>query len=259
MKDFTTFLGLLLGLAAIVGGFVFEGGHPTSLLQVGAFLIVFGGTVSAILVQTPWPIFAEALGMLKWLLRPPGGEPQEWIEKVVEWSRVARREGLLALEMRIAGESDPFVRKGLQLLVDGIEPERIREVLGVELEVSEEHLKLCAKVWESAGGYAPTIGIIGAVLGLIHVMENLADPSQLGKGIAVAFVATVYGVYSANLIYIPLSKRLMTYIGRLILVRQMLVEGLAGIAAGDNPRLIENQMRSYLTGEEPEQEKREGK
>jgi len=253
MRDFTTPAGLILGLAAIVGGFLFEGGHVGALLQVGAFLIVVGGTIAAILVQTPWPIFADAVRMLRWLFVAPADEPEGWIAKAVEWGRTARREGLLALEIKIASEEDPFVRKGLQLLVDGTEPARLREVLTTELEVLEEQYKVRAKVWESAGGYAPTIGIIGAVLGLIHVMENLADPGQLGRGIAVAFVATVYGVYSANLIYIPISKKLLTYASDLILIRQMLVEGFAGIASGDNPRLIELMMRSYLPGTSSEE------
>lgn len=252
MKDFTTVVGLLLGLVAIVGGFVVEGGHPLSLVQFGAFLIVFGGTFAALFVQTPWPIFVDALKMLGWLFRTPVSDPEEWIAKAVEWGRTARREGLLALEIKIASETDPFVRKGLQLLVDGIEPERLREVLTTELEVLEEQFKVRAKVWESAGGYAPTIGIIGAVLGLIHVMENLADPAQLGSGIAVAFVATIYGVYSANLLYIPISKKLLTYAAELILTRQMLVEGFVGIASGENPRLVEGMMRSILPGSEPE-------
>ena len=141
---------------------------------------------------------------------------------------------------------------------DGIEPTRMREVLETEIDMSEEQMKLRAKVWESAGGYSPTIGILGAVMGLIHVMENLADPARLGAGIAVAFVATIYGVGSANLIFIPISKKLTTYIRSIVIQRQMLVDGLVGVAQGDNPRLIESRMQSYLaeSGEEaPSEEK----
>ncbi len=252
--DFLTLLGLFFGVGSILSGFIVEGGHVSSLLQPGAFLIVFGGTFGAVFVQTPWPVFRDALRMLGWAIRPPSVDPEEWIQKAVDWGKTARREGLLALEARIADEDDEFVRKGLQLVVDGSEPERLREVLSTELEVIEEHYKLCAKIWESAGGYAPTIGIIGAVLGLIHVMENLADPSQLGQGIAVAFVATIYGVASANLLYIPLSKKLLTYVAELVLMRQMLIEGFVGIASGDNPRLVENQMRSFFPESESSEE-----
>ncbi len=141
---------------------------------------------------------------------------------------------------------DPFMRKGLQLLVDGVEPERLREVLEVEIGAYEEQMKLAAKIWESAGGYSPTIGIIGAVMGLIHVMENLSDPSKLGAGIAVAFVATIYGVGAANLIFLPIAKKLLANIARLVALREMFVDGLVGIANGDNPRIIESRMQGYI-------------
>ena len=141
---------------------------------------------------------------------------------------------------------DPFVRKGLQLLVDGAEPMRLREVLEVELGTYEHHMKSAAKIWESAGGYAPTIGILGAVMGLIHVMENLSDPSKLGAGIAVAFVATIYGVGSANLIFLPIAKKLLACIGDMVAIREMYIDGLVGIANGDNPRIIESRLQGYF-------------
>ena len=256
--DVTSLIGLALGLSAIVVGQFLEGGNLSSLLQPTAFLIVIGGTTGAVLLQTPLRVFVGAVKMLAWIFRPPASNPQELIGKVVDWGRTARRDGLLALEARIAAEADPFVQKGLQLLVDGIEPTRMREVLETEIDMSEEQMKLRAKVWESAGGYSPTIGILGAVMGLIHVMENLADPARLGSGIAVAFVATIYGVGSANLIFIPISKKLTTYIRSIVIQRQMLVDGLVGVAQGDNPRLIESRMQSYLaeSGEEaPSEEK----
>jgi chemotaxis protein MotA len=159
---------------------------------------------------------------------------------------VARKEGLLALEEQIPSVPDPFARKGLQLLVDGAEPDRLREVLDVEIGAYEAHLKLSSKIWESAGGYSPTIGIIGAVMGLIHVMENLADPAKLGSGIAVAFVATIYGVGAANLVFLPIAKKLMANISILVIQREMLVDGLVGIANGDNPRIVESRLQGYL-------------
>jgi chemotaxis protein MotA len=177
---------------------------------------------------------------------PPANDPEKLIEQVATWSHVARKEGLLALEAQIPLIPDPFMRKGLQHLVDGVEPERLREVLEVEIGAYEEQMKLSAKIWESAGGYSPTIGILGAVMGLIHVMENLTDPSKLGAGIAVAFVATIYGVGAANLIFLPIAKKLLANISRLVALREMFVDGLVGIANGDNPRIIESRMQGYV-------------
>jgi len=185
--------------------------------------------------------------MGKWVFIPPVVAPQRLIKDVANWSQIARKEGLLALEAQISTIADPFTSKGLQLLVDGAEPERLREVLEVEIGTYEANLKLSSKIWEAAGGYSPTIGIIGAVMGLIHVMENLSDPSKLGSGIAVAFVATIYGVGAANLVFLPVAKKLMANIGRLVAIREMLVDGLVGIANGDNPRVIEARLQGYIS------------
>ena len=159
---------------------------------------------------------------------------------------MARREGLLALENSLGALKDDFARKGLQLLVDGADPERLRGVMEVEINTFEEQMRLSAKIWEAAGGYSPTIGILGAVLGLIHVMENLSEPSKLGAGIAVAFVATIYGVGLANLVFLPISNKLKAHINRMIVLREMLVDGMVGIANGDNPRIIESRLKGYL-------------
>lgn len=244
--DKISVFGLGLGIAAILVGQILEGGHVSSLVQPTAFLIVIGGTLGAVMLQSPLPVFVSGLRMGKWVFLPPVTAPEEIIAQIGRWSHVARKEGLLALEAQIATIPDPFMRKGLQLLVDGAEPERLREVLEVEIDAWEEQLKLSAKVWESAGGYSPTIGILGAVMGLIHVMENLSDPSKLGAGIAVAFVATIYGVGAANLIFLPVAKKLMANIARLAALREMFVDGLVGIANGDNPRIIESRMQGYI-------------
>jgi chemotaxis protein MotA len=183
--------------------------------------------------------------MGKWVFTPPPLAPEQLIRRIAGWSQIARKEGLLALEGQMNAERDPFIRKGLQLLVDGVEPERLREVLDVEIGSFEGRMKAGARIWEAAGGYAPTIGILGAVLGLIHVMENLSDPSKLGSGIAVAFVATIYGVGSANLIFLPISKKLLSNVARIVALREMLVDGLVGIANGDNPRIIESRLQGY--------------
>jgi chemotaxis protein MotA len=168
------------------------------------------------------------------------------IRQITNWSQVSRREGLLALENAIDQLKDEFTRKGLQLLVDGAEPERLREVLEVEIGTYENEMRQSAKIWEAAGGYSPTIGILGAVLGLIHVMENLSEPAKLGAGIAVAFVATIYGVGLANLVFLPMSNKLKAHISRLVFQREMIVDGLVGIANGDNPRIIESRLQGYI-------------
>lgn len=244
--DKISVVGLLLGLTAILLGQVLEGGHVASLVQPTAFLIVIGGTLGAVMLQSPAHVFVGGLKMVKWVFFPPAIDPEQVIQQVSQWSHVARKEGLLALEAQIVNIDDPFMRKGLQLLVDGVEPDRLRDVLEIEIGVYEEQMKLAARVWESAGGYSPTIGILGAVMGLIHVMENLTDPSKLGAGIAVAFVATIYGVGAANLIFLPVAKKLFANIGRLVAQREMLLDGLVGIANGDNPRIIEGRMQSYI-------------
>ena len=243
--DRISVFGLALALVAIVGGQVLEGGHVSSLVQPTAFLIVIGGTLGAVMLQSPLRTFVDGIRMASWVFLPPRVEHLRMIDQVADWSQVARKEGLLVLENRVAGLPDPFMRKGLQLLVDGVEPVRLREVLEVEIGVWEAQLRQSARIWDAAGGYAPTIGILGAVMGLIHVMENLSEPSKLGAGIAVAFVATIYGVGTANLVFLPVSKKLLGVIGTLVSMREMLVDGLVGIANGDNPRIIESRLKGY--------------
>lgn len=244
--DSISLVGITLGLAAILVGQVLEGGHISSLLQPTAFLIVVGGTAGAVMLQSPLRVFVDGLRMAKWVFVPPLVGHRVIIEQVAGWSSVARKEGLLILEAQIDGLPDPFMRRGLQMLVDGVEPGRLREVLEVEIDTWEGQLKQSARIWDGAGGYAPTIGILGAVMGLIHVMENLSDPSKLGAGIAVAFVATIYGVGLANLVFLPIGKKLHAHIGTLVAQREMFVDGLVGIASGDNPRIIESRMQGYV-------------
>ena len=244
--DVISLVGLALGLAAIIGGQLLEGGHIGSLLQPTAFFIVLGGTLGAVMLQSPVKVFLAGMRMAKWVIWPPLLAPQRLIEQMALWSHIARKEGLLALEAQVALLADPFMKKGLQLLVDGAEPDRLRDLLEIEIVAYEDQMKLAARVWEAAGGYAPTIGILGAVMGLIQVMENLSDPSKLGAGIAVAFVATIYGVGSANLVFLPVGKKLMANISRLVAMRDMFVDGLVGIANGDNPRIIESRLQGYV-------------
>ena len=244
--DLVSIFGILLALTAIIGGQVLEGGHINSLLQLTAFVIVFGGTTGAIMLQSSSKIFFEGMRLAKWIIWPPKAVPQLLIEQVLNWSNIARKGGLLALESQLDELQDAFTKKGLQMLVDGGEPEKIRAALEVEISTYEKHHLDASKVWQAAGGYAPTIGILGAVLGLIHVMENLSDPAKLGGGIAVAFVATVYGVGSANLFFLPMSSKLKYLIEQEVVMREMLIEGLVSIANGENPRVIESKLQGYI-------------
>lgn len=244
--DKISLAGLAIGIFAIVGGQYLEGGHIGSLAQPTALLIVMGGTLGAVLLQSPYPAFKRGFRMLRWVWVPPVIDMRRQIDEVLRWAQLSRREGLLALERMIPGTRDEFTRKGLQLLVDGADPERIRELLEVDIDTYEDEWRQAANIWAAAGGYSPTIGILGAVMGLIHVMENLSDPTKLGSGIAVAFVATIYGVGLANLVYLPIAGKLKYYIGRMVAAREMMVDGLVGIAVGDNPRIIEGRLRGYL-------------
>lgn len=244
--DVISIVGILISMVAILGGQYLEGGHIGSLIQVTAFLIVLGGTFGACMLQFTLPVFLDGMKMLRWVIVPPVVALEDVIQHVTGWGQAARRGGLLSLEPLMAEMDDPFTRKGLQLLVDGAEPEKLREAMEVDMYAYEEHYRMAAKVWEAAGGYAPTIGILGAVMGLIHVMENLSDPSKLGSGIAVAFVATIYGVGSANLLFLPITNKLKALIAREMVKREMVVEGLVGIANGENPRIIETKLRGYI-------------
>ena len=244
--DKISLAGLVIALVAIIGGQVLEGGQVSSLVQPSALLIVLGGTLGAVLLQSPLHVFRRGLGMAKWVWISPVIEQKKQLDQLLAWSQIARREGLLQLENQLTTIKDPFARKGLQLVVDGADPVHIRELLEVDINTFEDEWRQSAKIWEAAGGYSPTIGILGAVLGLIHVMENLSDPTKLGAGIAVAFVATIYGVGLANLVYLPMAAKLKYYIVRMVASKEMLVDGLIGIALGDNPRIIESRLRGYM-------------
>jgi len=244
--DKLTILGLVVGVTSILIGQALEGGSPSILLQGAAFVIVFGGTLGAVMVQCPMRVFTTAIRMGSWVFVEPKSNSHLLVRQLSEWSVLSRKEGILALEARIPTISDPFLNKGLQLLVDGASPEKIREVMDVDIHRWEQLRWQSARVWEAAAGYSPTIGIIGAVLGLIHVMENLAEPSKLGSGIAVAFVATIYGVAFANLLFLPVANKLKSILMRQSDIHEMIIDGLAAIASGENPRLVELKLQGYL-------------
>jgi chemotaxis protein MotA len=244
--DILSIVGILLAFFAVLVGAVLKGAGLHALLSSAAFMIVVVGTFAAILVQTPARVMQHAFGILPWIFRPPVLKADDLIKKMVEWSMIARKQGLLGLEPMLEQERDYFVRKGLQLVIDGGEPEAIRGILEVELDTREAADTRAAKVFEGMGVYAPTLGIIGAVLGLMAVMQNLADPSKLGHGIAAAFTATVYGIGFANLFFLPIANKLKTVVAAQSHVREMIIEGMISIAQGENPRTIEAKLHGYL-------------
>ncbi len=244
--DVLSLVGLVMAFVAIIGGNYLEGGHIAGLLNGPAALIVFGGTLGAALLQTPVSHFKRATQILSWVIFPPYANLSSAINNVIGWSMTARKDGLLGLEAIADAELDPYAQKGLQLLVDGVETEDIRSIMEVDLYTQEDRDLNAAKFFECMGGYAPTIGIIGAVMGLIHVMGNLADPSQLGSGIAVAFVATIYGIGSANLLFLPIASKIKTMVIRQSRYREMLLEGILSIADGENPRSIELKLQGFM-------------
>ncbi|HET7062095.1 MAG TPA: flagellar motor protein [Nitrosospira sp.] len=244
--DFSSITGILIALIAVLGGQALEGGSVASLIQFTSLGVVLGGTLGAVLLQSPIRQFLLGMKMSRWVLIPPLLDEAGLVHHIGSWSSISRKDGLLALDTHIEGIDDPFIRKGLQLLVDGIEPAVLKQILEVEIESFDDLHRQGARVWEAAGGYAPTIGILGAVMGLIQVMENLSDPAGLGAGIAVAFVATLYGVGLANLIFLPVANKLKALVSRQVLMREILVDGLVGIARGENPRLITGRLNGYL-------------
>jgi len=244
--DIATILGMVIALSSILGGQVLEGGHVNSILQLTAFIIVIGGTVGAICVQTPLPVILKAASALSLAFSGTHIDNKGNIKLIIDLANVSRKQGLLALEGKLKDIKDAFMKKGIQLIVDGTEPKTVHEILEIEVEHHEEQAVIAAKVWEAAGGYAPTIGILGAVLGLIHVMENLADPSKLGSGIAVAFVATIYGVGAANLFFLPLANKIKLKLKEETGARNLIIMGLVGLAQGENPRLLQEKLEAFL-------------
>jgi chemotaxis protein MotA len=244
--DILSIIGLVLALNAILVGAVLKGAGIMALVSAAAFMIVVVGTIAAIFIQTPLSVMRRALRIFPWVIRPPTRDGKKLITKIVEWSNTARKQGLLGLEPTIAKEEDEFVKKALQLVVDGSEPESISNVMYVELNMREHADISAAKVFEGMGVYSPTLGIIGAVLGLMAVLQNLADPSKLGHGIAAAFTATVYGIGLANLLFLPVAAKLKAIIHRQTQFREMVIDGMLCIAQGENPRAIEAKLQGYL-------------
>ncbi len=244
--DMLSLSGVVVAIAAVLLGQHLEGGSILSLLNGPAILIVVGGSIGATMLQSPLPTFIRAMNMLVWVVRPPVFRAEAQMREIVKWAQLARREGLLGLEDVVESVRNPYARKGLQLVIDGNDPESIRETLELDAMSRERRDMNAAKVIDGMGGYAPTLGILGAVMGLIQVMNNLADPAMLGQGIAVAFVATVYGVGLANLVFLPAANKLKALVREESRFKELVTVGILAIATGDNPRMVEMRLQGLL-------------
>jgi chemotaxis protein MotA len=238
--------GVLVGLGGITAGLLIEGGNLGQIIQPTAAMIVFGGTFGAVLLQFPLPIFLAAFGRLANVFVEPKLQPYQMVTQLVGYANKARKDGIVSLDAETANITEPFLKKSLMLAVDGTEPQELRKMMELELDNKAEQEDLIPKVFESAGGFSPTVGIIGAVLGLIQVMQHLQNIDEVGRGIAVAFVATIYGVGAANLGFLPAAGKLKLRIREEQMLREMTLEGVISILEGMNPRMLETKLLGYL-------------
>jgi chemotaxis protein MotA len=250
--DLATMGGLVLAFGGIVGGLLLEGGKIKDVAQITAAVIVFGGTFGAVMVTTPFPVLTRALRKLHLVFVDRAPQPRDAIEEIISFAGKARRHGIVSLEQDADNVPDPFLRKALNLAVDGTDLDDIRKMMELEVSAEEHRAEAEAKVFESAGGYAPTIGIIGAVLGLIQVMKHLENIDEVGRGIAVAFVATVYGVGSANVFFLPAASKLRARMQRATQIRELMLEGVIAIVEGLNPTLIRIKLEAYAPEADPQ-------
>ncbi|MBE0363698.1 chemotaxis protein MotA [Pseudoalteromonas ulvae UL12] len=253
--DRLSILGVLVALAAIGIGYKIEGGLVSSLINLPALLIVLGGTLGAVMLQSPKSEFFCGLRMFKWVFFPPKLRIDEGVAKITQWSHKARQDGFLSLEKEALDSNEYFISKGLNMLIDGVEVNQFREAMETELIFRRESLFKSAKIYEAMGGYSPTIGILGAVLGLIQAMTFIKQPELLGAGIATAFIATIYGVGFANLFFIPVANKLRFIVEQQMLYHELLTEGMLAILQGDSPHSIELKLsafkveRHYIAGQ----------
>lgn len=249
--DLSTLVGLLLGIGGILVGNAIEGGHFSSLIQITAGVIVFGGTFGAAFVSNSPETVRLGFYLLRWVFRRDDEDIfMKTSAQIVELAQIARKESILALENHISSIKFPFMKEIFRLIIDGVEADRLKEVYEARIQIEEERLLKGAKFWSDAGGFAPTIGIIGAVLGLISVMSNLTNTAELGKGIAVAFVATVYGVGSANLLFLPIANKIKAKVQRESDLKSLVLDGGLYIVEGQSPRLVDERMRAYTVSPE---------
>lgn len=238
--------GLVGAIACVIVSMLLDGGSIGSLIQLPAFIIVIGGTFGAVVLQTPFPVFMLGLRMAGWVFFPPKDDREQVLQDAVSWLRLVRRQLVLALDPIAEQQSDPFIRQGLRLVVDGIEVAQIRVLMEAIISNQEHEETLAGEMFEAMGGYSPTVGILGAVIGLITVMSHLQDPSKLGSGIATAFVATVYGVATANLIFLPIGNKLKVLIRRRMRRLEMITEAMVGIAIMEPPMQFEMRLKGFL-------------
>jgi chemotaxis protein MotA len=255
--DKATLGGVLIGLGGILAGLLLEGGNLSQVLQPTAAMIVFGGTLGAVLIQFPLAVVLSAFRRLAHIFSEPKSTPQSVIQELVRYAYQARREGIVSLDAELNNIEDPFLKKALMLAVDGTEPEELRKIMEFELDSKAETEEKFPGVFESAGGFSPTIGIIGPVLGLIQVMQHLDKIDEVGKGIAVAFVATIYGVGAANLFFLPAAGKLKIRIREEQVIREMTLEGVVSILEGMNPRMLETKLVGFLADANPTQQAQE--
>lgn len=244
--DKATLGGVVTAVGGILAGLLLEGGNLGQILQPTAAMIVFGGTLGAILIQFPLPVVMSAFRRLAGIFVEPKRNPEALISEMVKYANKARREGIVSLDAELAKIEEPFLKKSLMLAVDGTEPQELRKMMELELDNQAEHEAAIPQVFESAGGFSPTIGIIGAVLGLIQVMQHLDKIEEVGRGIAVAFVATIYGVGAANLFFLPAAGKLKLRMREGHLIREMTLEGVISILEGMNPRMLETKLLGFL-------------
>lgn len=244
--DSATIIGFTLALVSICATVLVEGGKLVSLINLPAFIIVFGGTTAAIMVSFPMKRIGAIPSLTKKAMGQENYHMEEMIDSLVAFAERARREGLLALENDIQNSDNQFLKKGLQLIVDGTDPDLIRSILETELVFMEKELDEKAAVFDSAGGYAPTLGIMGTVMGLVNVLNNLSEPAELGHSIATAFIATLYGVASANLFWLPIGNKLKIKAKEEIILYELILEGILSIQAGNNPRILQEKLKSFL-------------
>jgi chemotaxis protein MotA len=244
--DKASFGGIILAGGGILAGLLLEGGNLGQILQPTAAMIVFGGTLGAVMLQFPLAIIILAFRQLGSVFVNPRRDPQATIHQLVQYAQKARREGIVSLDAELPEMEESFLKKSLMLAVDGTEPQELRKMMELELDNQAEYEEQVPQVFESAGGFAPTVGIIGAVLGLIQVMQHLDKIDEVGRGIAVAFVATIYGVASANLLYLPIAGKMKLRIREEQIMREMTIEGVVSILEGMNPRMLETKLLGFL-------------
>jgi chemotaxis protein MotA len=243
--DLIAFGGFLLAISGVLGGLVLDGGHIADIAQASAAVIVLGGTIGAVVLTTPRPILKSALGKLRLVFSEHDNAPREMIDRISALATKARRHGLVSLERDLEGTEDPFLSKTLMLAIDGLEPDKLRKMMEMEMRLEAAEAETDAGVFEAAGGYAPTFGIVGAVMGLIQVMKHLDNFSQVGAGIAVAFVATLHGVGSANLLFLPIAQRIRLRSQQSIRAEQLILEGIIAMIEQMHPWLIRQRLEAF--------------